>query len=336
MRPHIFSKLLWLSVCLLIYVFSCSSAGAQLVRHTLTIDGIVHDTNEQPIEGIEVQLLTDSGNLVGTVYTKPTGKFEFGSLQGGEYLVLIDVAGYEPIRENVNLPGSSRSGVTLTLRRTPGTTPVVTSAEQTVTARELALPRDAQEALRKGRERLYEKHDPAGSLRYFAKVLKLSPDFYEADYYTGMAHLFQNQFGGAESSFRAAIAASHDQYGEAFVGLATVLSSTNQFAEAETSARMGLRLQPDSWQGYLELARAQLGMNRAVEAEKSAIEARQLKPDFADLYITLVNIHIRMKNDAALLQDVDAYLKLAPNGQYSSQIRHIREQITSSKPSGEL
>jgi hypothetical protein len=43
-----------------------------------------------------------------------------------------------------------------------------------------------------------------------------------------------------------------------------------------------------------------------------------------------------MKNDAALLQDVDAYLKLAPNGPYSSQIRHIRKQITSSKPSGEL
>lgn len=336
MRPRTLSKLLWVCVCLFIYVFACASARAQLVRRTLTIDGVVHDTNEQPIEGIEVQLLTDSGNLVATVYTKPTGKFEFGNLQGGEYLVLIDTAGYEPIRENVNLPGPSRSDVTLTLRRTPGTAPIATAAEQVVTTRELALPKNAQEALRKGRERLYEKHDPAGSLSYFAKVLKLSPNFYEANYYTGMAHLFQNQFGDAESFFRAAIAASHDQYGEAFVGLATALSSTKQFAEAETNARMGLRLQPDSWQGYLELARAQLGMNRAVEAEKSAIEARQLKPDFAELYITLVNIHIRMKNDAALLQDVDAYLKLAPNGPYSSQIRHIREQITSSKPSGEL
>jgi len=72
----------------------------------------------------------------------------------------------------------------LTLRRTPGTAPIVTSAEQVVTARELALPKNAQEALRKGRERLYEKRDPASSLGYFAKVLKLSPDFYEADYYT--------------------------------------------------------------------------------------------------------------------------------------------------------
>jgi hypothetical protein len=77
-------------------------------------------------------------------------------------------------------------------------------------------------------------------------------------------------------------------------------------------------------------------MNRAVEAEKSAMEARQRKPDFANLYVTLVNIHIRMRNSAALLQDVDAYLKLAPNGQYSSQLRHIRDQITSAKPSGQV
>ena len=330
MRPQAFSKLVAIFYFAFLCGFACPSAHPQLVRRPLTISGSVHDNDEHPVPGVEVQLFSDSGDLAGTAFTRSTGEFEFGDLRGGGYLVLIDAKGYETLRENVSLPGISRTDVSLILRKTPGTTPTVPASEEVVTARELALPESAQAALRKGREHLYEKHDPAGSLSYFAKVLKISPNFYEARYYTGMAYLFQNDFSAAESSFRAALTASHDEYGSAFVSLATVLSSTRRFAEAETSARQGLRLQPDLWQGYLELARAQLGLDMPVEAEKSAIEARQRKPDFPDLYITLLNIHIRLRNATALLQDADAYLKLAPNGRYSEQVKRVRQQVAQS------
>ncbi|HXN64086.1 MAG TPA: carboxypeptidase regulatory-like domain-containing protein [Candidatus Acidoferrales bacterium] len=337
MRPPSFSKLHNISLCLaFLYVFAGSPAHAQLMRRPLAISGAVHDTDEKPVQGVEVQLFSDSGDLAGTAFTRSTGEFEFGDLRSGGYLVLIDTKGYETLRENVSLPGLSRTDVNLILRKTPGTTSPVPVSEEVVTARELALPESAQAALRKGREHLYEKNDPAGSLSYFAKVLKISPDFYEAHYYAGMAHLFQNQITDAETAFRAALDGSHDEYSAAFISLATVLSSTNRFAEAETSARRGLRLQPDSWQGYLELARAQLGLNMPVEAEKSAIEASQRKPDFADVYITLLNIHLRLRNAPALLQDADNYLKLAPNGRYSVQVKRIRQQVAASTHSGEF
>jgi len=111
----------------------------------------------------------------------------------------------------------------------------VTSAEQVVTARELALPKNAQEALRKGRERLYEKRDPASSLGYFAKVLKLSPDFYEADYYTGMAHLFQNQFADAERSFAPPLRRATINTERRSSDWRPCFLPRNQFAEAETT-----------------------------------------------------------------------------------------------------
>ncbi len=334
MRPQAFSKLVAIFSFAFLCGFACPSAHPQLVRRPLTISGSVHDNDEHPVPGVEVQLFSDSGDLAGTAFTRSTGEFEFGDLRGGGYLILIDAKGYETLRENVSLPGISRTDVSLILRKAPGTTPTVPASEEVVTARELALPESAQAALRKGREHLYEKNDPAGSLSYFAKVLKISPNFYEARYYTGMAYLFQNDFSAAESSFRAALDGSHDEYG-------VRLYEPGHSAEFNPKIRRSRNQRPAR---IAAAARFMAGLSRTcsgatwpdmpVEAEKSAIEARQRKPDFPDLYITLLNIHIRLRNATALLQDADDYLKLAPNGRYSEQVKRVRQQVAQSTHSG--
>jgi hypothetical protein len=83
----------------------------------------------------------------------------------------------------------------------------------------------------------------------------------------------------------------------------------------------------NAWRGHYELSRAQLALRRLPDAEASAYAARDRKPENPDIYLLLSEIHRHTQNPKALLQDIDTYLKLAPQGQAAPQIRQLREQL---------
>ena len=86
-------------------------------------------------------------------------------------------------------------------------------------------------------------------------------------------------------------------------------------------------LNASSWHAQSELAQALLALKRPDEAEKYAQEAARLQPDNPILRLLLADIHIETKNDPALLDDFNAYLKLAPNGPYAEKVRQHREEL---------
>ena len=78
---------------------------------------------------------------------------------------------------------------------------------------------------------------------------------------------------------------SDDKFPDADFALASLLTDQKQFAEAEKLVRAGLLMQPDAWNGQLELARVLLATGRFAEAEQSALAVRKTKPEFsADLF----------------------------------------------------
>jgi len=330
------SRTLQISAAILaIAVFAFPAAG-QGARRFLSISGNVRDdVSQAALENIRIELHADSGELVTQTFTTSTGAFEFGGLRAGSYLVIIQVSGYEPLRESVDLLNASHGGLLYSLRRLPDkSNPVPPSDQPSVSARELKLPPKAQDALHKGLDKLYAKKDPDGSIAFFRKVLEISPDFYEAHYYIGMAYMFTAKLPEAEVAFRTAIEHSEDHYADPHIALATLLIDNKRAEEAEENARRGVELDPQSWQGHLELAKALLALNRPADAEKSGLVARKLKPDFPNLYITLANIHIRLQNAPALLDDVNTYLKLAPDGPYSERAKQIKSTVEKQSPSG--
>jgi tetratricopeptide (TPR) repeat protein len=66
-------------------------------------------------------------------------------------------------------------------------------------------------------------------------------------------------------------------------------------------------------------------LNRPDEAERSAQEALLRNPNFADAYLVLSNVAAGKRDYRADLQDLDAYLKLRPNGPASERVRQVRE-----------
>jgi len=284
-----------------------------------------HYETGMPVDMMKVELKRLTGEVVGTSFTRSNGEFSFSGLPNGVYYVVIEEKGYEAVRESVEILNSSRAGVFIFLRKPLELTQTPTGA--IVSARELNIPRKAHDALEKGVERLYDKSDFKGSLAQFQRAVAALPTYYEAYHMMGIAYLRLQQPAEAEQAFRKSVELSGNTYLPVCVDLAALLSTQQRYADAEPVARRSLELNAGTWQGHYELARALLGLNQIDPAEKSAREAQKLKPEFSPVYLLLANIHIRKKNAPALLADLDAFLKLVPNGPESEQARKMQQKL---------
>ncbi len=296
------------------------------VARTFSLRGTLRDNEtSRAMEMIKVDLKRLSGETVSTTFTRSNGEFEFNGLPNGVYYVIVEEKGYENIREMVEIVNSSRAGVFIFLTRP--FQPTGSAPGPSVSAHQLSIPQHAHDAWQKGMDRLYGKNDPKASIAYFERAITEVPTYYEAYHHLGVAYIRMGKGPEAEQSLRKSIELSENNYAGAYFELASLLSNNQRFDEAEKVAGRGVEIDPNAWQGRLEMARALLGMNRVNEAEKNLEEARKRKNDYAPLYLVSANVHIRKKNYPALLDDLDAYLKLEPSGPMSDQARQMREQV---------
>jgi tetratricopeptide (TPR) repeat protein len=90
-----------------------------------------------------------------------------------------------------------------------------------------------------------------------------------------------------------------------------------------------LELEPGSATGKYFLALAQLALGRNVEAEKSATQALSRRQDLAEAYFLLARIHESEHNSPGMIADLQAYLRLDPDGAAGNQARNLLEQTQS-------
>jgi tetratricopeptide (TPR) repeat protein len=199
------------------------------------------------------------------------------------------------------------------------------AASSMVSARELRIPEKAVRAFNKGTE-LLAAREPARSISEFQKAIKAFPGFYEAYYKLGIAQLDLQRPADAETAFNKSIELSDERFAPPYFALGLILCNEMQLPEAETSIRIGLGLDPDDAAGNFTMAWVLFTASRLVEAEKSARQAIQHSANFAMAYLLLGQIHRQQRNFSALVDDLDAYLKLAPNGPRSDAARIVRTQ----------
>jgi tetratricopeptide (TPR) repeat protein len=291
-----------------------------------TVRGNVRNAlNETGVEQVRVELKRFTGEVVNGAFTKQNGEFEFTGVASGNYLLVVEEKDYEPVRENLEVMGTSRLGIVLYLKKMTGGP---TEPGQAVSVRELALPRKTRDAYRKGLALLYEKKDFPASIVQFRKTVADAPAYYEAHFHLGVAMIEAGQLTEAEQTIGKCIElATASNFADPYFALASLLSNQNRFAEAERLARKGLALNDSMWQGHYELARALMGLRRTEEAEKSATESINRRSDFAPAYLLLANVNIRKKDYPALLRNLDEFLRLDPTGPMSTQARQMRERV---------
>jgi tetratricopeptide (TPR) repeat protein len=193
-----------------------------------------------------------------------------------------------------------------------------------VSVRELSIPPKALHAFEQGIE-LLAKKDAAGSLAHFQRAILEYSGYYEAYDRMGAADLKLWRLPEAEQAFRKSIDLSGGQYAHPLLALGAILDDREKFAEAESVIQKGLDLDPESRTGHYYLALALFGLNRFVEAENSVHEALRRKTDFPEAYLLLADIHCREEDYQSIVNDLDEYLKLAPDGPASARAKALRE-----------
>lgn len=294
--------------------------------HDFIISGTVRrDDTDEPVSGVRLQLLTAAGNIAhSSVLTSDSGDFSFGQFAQGHYEIVAERDGYQPVRIEVEVTRYDQPNLIVRMRKQ---LVAANPAGDVTTAHQLAVPQKARAAFEKGVAKADSRGDYKGAVLDFQRAINIYPDYYEASAEMGTAYVRLKDFAAAEKALRQSIEMSAQKYVPPLMLLSMLLNDQNRSGEAEPLARQVIAVDPTAWRGQYELSRALLALRRLPEAEASAYAARDLKPENPDIYLLLSEIHRHTQNPAALLQDIDAYLKLAPQGPAAPQVRKLREQL---------
>lgn len=303
---------------------SVGSAGGGSSAEAIT--GTVYAAGNKTIMHATVRLCDGGGNRLNEEVTSDNGQFSFHELQRGNYILQVSAYGFEDTSIEVDLNYSSDRGIPVYMKpNSPDAAEAVASAK--VSAHELSMPKAARDAFAAGRKKMYVDKNAQGALADFQAAVAAAPDYYEAFHQMALVELDLGKSVDAESHLRRAIEVSGDKYGEADVSLGTILFNRGEAVEGEKALRRGIELSPNFWLGYYELGRVLLNQEKLAEALKSAEQARSLSPGTAINYRLLSNIHLREKDYGALLEDIDAYIKLDPDSPAGIRAKALREQV---------
>jgi tetratricopeptide (TPR) repeat protein len=295
---------------------------------SLSVNGRVTDAaTHRQLDSVRVELRSFSGAVVGTAFTDGSGSFQFNNIAGGNYTLAADGLGYQTATLPVEVYDFSVYGIQVELQRPPDASTPVNKGPNTVSLRELSIPRKAHEDMEKGTALLYGRSDYRGCIKLFEKAIQEFPEYYEAYAQIGIAYMKLADADNSEKAFRKSIELSHESYSGAYFGLGELFLNEGRFADAEPLSRKAVEINSNSWQANSQLARALLGLHRSADAEKSALAAVALKPDNENLYLVLANVHNQLQNEPALLEDLNHYLRLAPTGPFAEQARGERDRV---------
>ena len=192
-----------------------------------------------------------------------------------------------------------------------------------VSVQDLKMAGKGHAAFDKG-SRLLEKGDTQRSIKYLEQAIAEYPEHYEAYYDLGVAHFRLAQQAEAEQAFQKAIDLTKGNFAPPQFGLGAILCQKAQFPQAVTLLQRAVDLEPGSAVGKYYLGWAQFGLNRLIEAERTVEQALLRNTNLAEAYLLLAKIHRRQHNLAAMLKDLESYLKLEPR---KEQVRSLAEQI---------
>jgi Tfp pilus assembly protein PilF len=304
-----------------------ATIASQMGRNTVSVTGMVlTEGKNERIEHVIVRLCDTGGNLIIQTTTLDSGQFDFRGVQRGRYILTFQANGFQNTEIHLDLSFTSDKGMTVYMKPEAGK-PASTASGSSVSAHELSMPRAARDLVASGKKKLYADKNARGGLADLQKAVLIAPNYYEAHYQIGMAHLTIGEGQEAERSFRKSIEVSQDSYGDADVGLGTMLVEKGDVEAGEKAMRRGVDLNPGSWMGFYELGKLDLSRNQLESAQKSAERARSLAPNTPIIYRLLANIHMRQKNYPDLLSDLDAYVKLDPDSPAGLRAKQMRVEV---------
>ena len=216
---------------------------------------------------------------------------------------------------------SQQSSSQTTRRANPSATPSPTPESR----KRRSIP-EVEEAMSKGQELLFKKHDARASLDEFKKAIKLDPWYGQAYMLLGLAQMQLQQWSDAQWAFEEAVKVEPGN-AKAYLGAGSALNEQKDYVEAQKALQRSLEIRPDSAEAHYELARSFWGLGKWQAADPHARQAIELNKDYAGPHALMGNIYIERQDPEAALAEFEEYLRLDPDGSLAPSVKEIVAQL---------
>jgi tetratricopeptide (TPR) repeat protein len=185
---------------------------------------------------------------------------------------------------------------------------------------------EVEDAMAKGEDLLFKKHDARASIDEFKRAAKLDPWYGQAYMLLGLAQMQLQQWSDAQWSFEEA-AKVEPGNAKAYLGAGSALNEQQNYAEAQKALQHSLEIRPDSAEAHYELARSLWGMGKWQAAEPHVRQAIELNKDYAGPHALMGNIYLQREDPEAALAEFEECLHLDPEGSLAPSAKEIIAQI---------
>jgi tetratricopeptide (TPR) repeat protein len=294
----------------------------------IQITGYLRYADGSPANEVVVRLERLSGGYVTDVRTDRLGKFRFTGLAPQQYHVVIRHPGYRDIEREVNLLFMGAENLQLALipdRAEVGNKPPPASSKLILDA---SVPTEARKEFEKAEAILaaHKKDQTGDAIGHLQKALTIYPTFLEAELKLGLAYMDLQQWDKAEQALKRTLEINPKAL-TAYLALGDVYARQKQSSEAEKILRDGLQIDDHSWQIHFALARLYYTNGELGKAARQVGLTIQLNESFPDAHLLAANIHLKVNNRQDALEQFQAYLRLAPKGEFAAQARQAVEKL---------
>ena len=298
------------------------------------IRGQLRYADGSPAFDVIVRLDRQSGGYEGEVRTDRLGKFQFRGLVPAAYRVLIRHPGFREIDREVNLvmQFSDYVQITLIVDTSSAAAPRPNAGGFVIDA---TVPPAARQEFEAGRLAVQDPKKLDEGLRHLEQAVKLHPNYLEAQLLLGTVYMDEKQWEQAEGALRQALRIN-PKTAPAYFALGEIYRRQKKYGPAEKELLEGLKLDDKSVQGHLTLGRVYYDQNDIAKAGPHVGKALQLNPKLAEGHLLAGNILLKARQAENALAEFQAYLVLAPEGEFAPQARDmvakIKQALANKKP----
>jgi tetratricopeptide (TPR) repeat protein len=252
---------------------------------------------------------------LGRTRTTGSGRFTFGGLATGRYKVTVITAGtnYLSTSQDVEFIGTSLgrtteiSYVDVRLRFDPRR--VQTGSDGPA---EAIFVQDVPESARKFFKKGLPDIATDKGLKLVEEAIGAYPDYFDALVAAGREYIRKGEHQTGAVYLVRAVGINQRSY-SAYSSLAYAAYKLNKISEALEAARLAFALEPKAIPTRVMLGKLLRLSGELKLAESVLIETKKLSPDTPQAYYELALVYNREKRNSDAADELEQYLKLAPN-----------------------
>jgi tetratricopeptide (TPR) repeat protein len=293
-------------------------------------------------ERVPVTVQRADGPIVARIFSDALGNYEVRNLPVGTYDVVVNVDGYEEVRQQVAVGSGAFNAVTLNIHLQEKESVYVKRDgpnDDVVDVTELSrkYPKKAVQDYEKARDEL-RKGNSAKAIELFAGVVKLAPDFYAAHNSLGTLYQKASRFRDAENEYKLA-RELNPRAPEPLVNLGSLYIDEAAARSADGTEVVGkildnaLDILEESLKikrtamGYYFLGTAYYRSKFDEEAETNLKLSVEMDSRLAAGHLMLANLYMRQRKWREAVERLDKYLADNPNAGDRAQIESTRAKI---------